>query len=69
MTTTELNDFVGEWTPAKFATKHPKIFRKMVKKALKSAKSYFKRHVANGEVHTGPPAAEKADARFTSMRF
>ena len=69
MTTTELGDFIGEWTPAKFATKHPKFFRKMVKKALQSAKSYVKRHVAKNEVHVAPPAAEKADARFTSMRF
>jgi hypothetical protein len=63
------DDFTGDWTPAKYAAKHPKIFRKIVGNALRNAKRYEKRHAAGGAITLAPPAAERADARFTSMRF
>jgi hypothetical protein len=70
MTNAAAGDFTGDWTPAKLATKHPKQFRGLVEKALKGAKKYVKRQAERAHPSAlAPPAAEKADARFTSMRF
>ena len=63
------DDFTGDWTPAKYAAKHPKIFRKIVGNALRNAKRYENRQTEKVRPGAGTATLPQVEARFTSMRF